>query len=184
MKYDSGAISVKESGVTLAEYLALAMIYHNAKEVGIAIQDFVYEDLLKKNFIKIDEVTQTWTLDEKGREIFEPTNNNYERFITTFPTRVKNPSGETRVLSPASISSQSAKKLYRKWKTVTKGKNSYQQHIIRCLEEEVKYRERMNSLYWMRNIETWLDNFTWEDYEYLLDEKEEQIPGRKGEIKL
>jgi len=184
MKYDNGTIAVKESGVSVAEYLALGLIYHNASERGLVIESFVYDELNEKGFIEIDSITKTWTLSRKGRELFEPSNNNYERFITTFPTRVKNQLGETRILSPASIEAQAAKKIYKKWKTVTKGKDSYQKHIIRCLEAEIKFRENTGNLYWMRNIETWLENFTWEDYEYLLDEEEQVNLSRKGEIKL
>jgi hypothetical protein len=89
-----------------------------------------------------------------------------------------------RVLSPASPSSLAGKKIKRKWCAITKNSIEKQELILNCLKAEVELRRKENNLYWMRNIETWLNKVTWEDYQYLLEEPKEEIKGFMNEIRL
>ena len=176
MELRIGVDEIKDWGLLVAEYLVLFQIYHNANIKHLTIDSEVYENLEKREYMRKRE--DTWVLLGKGLDIFEPKEDLFDTFIQTFPTRVQVGIGETRVLSPASSDTSSGKKLRRKWNHITKGKPDTQQHIIRCLEKEVQLREREGKLMWMRSIEPWLNNYTWEDYEYLLSETIEPVNSR------
>jgi hypothetical protein len=57
-----------------------------------------------------------------------------------------------------------------------------QEHIIECLLAEIELRKKANNLQFMRNIETWLNNGTWEDYSFYITEKNK--PKSSNEIRL
>jgi hypothetical protein len=123
---------------------------------------------------------------ENGITVFEPSGGLFEEFIKLFPTRVSNMNGESRVLSPASMKSVVGTKMKSKFYRITKNREEFQKHVIKCLECELNLRKKEGSLYWMRNMEAWLNKATWEDYEYLLEKpiKKESEGFKVNEIRL
>jgi hypothetical protein len=159
---------LKERGLLVAEYLVLFQLYYYVNIKHLTIDEEIYKSLEDKNYIRQRE--DSWVLLDVALDLFEPREDMFTKFIEAFPTRAHNKTGETRVLSPASSTTNAGKKLQKKWISLTKGKPELQEHIIKCLEKEVELREKDGNLYYMRNVETWLNNYTWESYEYLLTE--------------
>jgi hypothetical protein len=176
---------LKKIGITLTQYLFLWGLYNNVKVKYLDIQQEAIDKLLEQSYIAKIKDKDEYLLTDKGLLVFEPENGIYEEFVKIFPTRVSNMAGETRVLSPASTDSLVGKKLKRKWYNITKNNTEFERHIIRCLQEELNLRKKEGSLYWTRNMETWLNKATWEDYQYLLEKQTSLNPGLKvGEIRL
>lgn len=175
---------LKERGLCLVEYLVLWSVYNHVLIKYLSeLPDSVYDALIAKGLIKKKD--EWYIPTEDGSSIFEPSDGTFEEFIESFPTRAVNTiTGEVRVLSPASPTSALAKKLRKKWYAITKKDKKIQEHIINCLKCEVDLRKKTNSLHYMRNIETWINKATWEDYEYLLRENKSENVGRVNEIKL
>lgn len=176
---------LKKIKLSLTQYIYLWQIYNHVKVKHLDIQEEAITDLLKDGWIgKIKGKENEHGLTEKGIEVFEPSGGIYDKFIALFPTRVSNQMGVTRVLSPVDPNSLSGKKIKRKWYSITKNKQEIEEHILKCLEKEVELRKKDGSLYWMRNVETWLNRATWEDYEYLLETKKEETVTSSNVIKI
>ena len=175
--------SLKKIGITLSQYLMLWGLYNQVRIKYFVLSDDGLKDLSEKEYIGLNG--DVWLLTRKGIEVFEPPTGIFDEFLKTFPVRVKDASGIVRVLSPESPDTLSGQKLRRKWHAITKTNVELQNHIVKCLKEEVGLRKKEGNLYWMRNAETWLNKATWEDYEYLLGKPKEKENGHKiGEIKL
>jgi len=171
MEFSCNIDELDEMGLTFTEYLILFSIYNQVIYKNIQINEKVYEKLENKGYI--EKEGDNYLLLEKGFDFFAPKDDLFEEFITIFPTRVVVPlNGSVRILSPASANTVAGKKLRKKWDTTTKGKIKFQRHVIDCLKAEIENRTATNNLQWMRNAETWLNNGTWEDYAYLLQEPE------------
>jgi len=175
---------LKKINLTLTQYLILWAIYNKVEIIKyLIIDETAIEDLKKRAFI-FDKEDGKRILTSLGLEVFEPTSVLFDEFIKTFPTRVTNQAGVVRVLSPASSSSLAGQKIKRKWCAITKNNTEKQELLLNCLKAEVELRRKENNLYWMRNIETWLNKVTWEDYQYLLEEPKEETKGFMNEIRL
>lgn len=171
MEFSCNLDELDEKGLTFTEYLILFKLYNYMEYRNISINESVYELLSSKGYIKKDnEDVLGWVLTEKGEAFFDGAPELFDEFIELFPTRVTDNTGVVRVLSPASADTVQGKKLRKKWITITKNNYDKQKHIIDVLRKEVEYRSKTNKLSWMRNAETWLNNGTWEDFEFLLDE--------------
>lgn len=177
MEFSCNIDELSELGLTFTEYLILFSIYNQVVYRNIQINEKVYDKLEEKSYIRKEK--DRYELTDKGFDFFVPSENLFKEFIETFPTRVSDPvSGSVRILSPAKFETVAGKKLKKKWDSVTKGKIENQKHILECLKAEIHHRTTTNSLQWMRNAETWLNNGTWEDFEYLLDKTTRILPSK------
>lgn len=168
MEFHCNLEDLEAVGLTFTEYLVLFGIYNMVVYRNIDINEKVYDSLVKKDYIYKED--KDWKLSDKGFDFFAPKDLLFEKFIETFPTRVVDPiSGAVRVLSPAGSNTIAGNKFRKKWDSLTKGNAQLQEHIIKCLEAEIRIRKNAGNLQFMRNIETWLNNGTWEDYEYAID---------------
>lgn len=176
---------LKKIGITLTQYLLSWGLYNNLRVRFLDIHQEGIDDLLEKGYIAKLKDKDEYVLTERGILLFEPEGGIYELFLKEFPTRVNDQTGRSRVLSPVDAKSLSGEKIKRKWYSITKNKNELEEHILSCLKQEVVLRKREGSLFYMRNIETWLNKATWEDYEYLLEQPIKEKTGSKvNEIKL
>jgi hypothetical protein len=177
-----------DRNMCLTQYLIMWGLYYERAIRGLLVTDEIYETLLKREFIV--PIGSKYSLTDKGRAVFETVSNEddiFDEFLEVFPTRVTDATGLTRTLSPASSSSILGRKMKVKWRTITKNKLEIQKHIIACLQAEVNMRKSTGALYWMRNMEAWLNKGTWQDYEYLLTDtlRDNSVSTRRvGEIEL
>jgi hypothetical protein len=175
---------LKNKGLTLTQYIYLWGLYNQVKVKYLDVQEEALSNLIDRYYITKNG--NEYILLDNSIELFEPSGGLFDEFIKTFPTRVKNINGETRILSPASFKSAVGQKMKKKWHSITKNNIELQTKLLACLKEEIKMREKEGSLYWMRGIEPWLNKATWEDYEYLLDgvKKQESTGFKPSEIRL
>ena len=77
--------------------------------------------------------------------------------------------GAVRILRAKDPSSKAnAKPKSRYLKYIGKDKKKHE-HVIECLQRELLLRKRGNNLGFMQQLETWINNHTWEKYSDLSD---------------
>jgi len=175
---------LEKKNLSLTQYLFILGLYH---QVDLKLLDIPEErliDLIIRHYIS--KSGKEYTLLTPAKELFEQSSGIFDEFLKLFPTRVSNQNGETRILSPAGVDTIAGKKMKDKFYRITKNKVEFQKHILICLEREVQLRKKEGNLFWMRNVESWLNKATWEDYEYLLEQpkKEESSGFKVNEIRL
>lgn len=100
-------------------------------------------------------------------------------FFSTFPLKVSS-KGTTRPLRAQDPSSKNALEARSKYKARVKTKAAHR-HVMACLEAELDQKRRSNSLGFMQNILTWLNQSTWQLSEYLLKNEQPKVIQKHGE---
>lgn len=174
----------KKHKVGFIEYLYLISIFWNTAWKHVVFSDELKQKMLDKGFVERNE-DDIIVLTEKGNAIFVPEESLFEEFLNTFPTRVTDAQGKPRVLSPARITAGGAQRLFKDWYNITKNDKLKERHIIACLKAEVNLRKNTGNLFYMRTAESWLEKATWEDYEYLLrDDDNNPKPSTSRDLRL
>jgi hypothetical protein len=96
-------------------------------------------------------VTETALRTFKGKGYFE-------EFYMAYPVSVVRPDGKRESLRTDKKRSQT------KYNRLAKRKDVHE-HIMKCLEYEVKERTQNNSLMYMKKMPNWLGSETWREYE-------------------
>lgn len=169
---------LKNQELNINEYLALLKLYKN-KDLPYNIGQEEITSLVDSGYIhEKDEGNYGFTM--KVFVLFrdQPEDDLFEEFYGLFPHKV--PDGgsgyrPTSTTDPHGISGKRTKKI---WDRVV-GKNVERQlHVIRCLRVELKYRFMKNTLMYLNNIDTWLRQAKWEEWEYLVaQEKQSENQG-------
>jgi hypothetical protein len=87
----------------------------------------------------------------------------FAELCEVYPFKVRTASQGVRVLRAKDPKAKSNKKARKKYFAVTKGRTSIHNYIIECLKEQLKILG--DNISYMQNLETWLNNYTWEKYE-------------------
>jgi len=88
----------------------------------------------------------------------------FKEFLEAFPLKVIRTDGTVDYLR---TDQSKARMLYL---ANTRGKKSIHDHILKCLKQEVKYRESNGSLPFMKRMTSWLNSSEWESYEDQIDD--------------
>ena len=86
----------------------------------------------------------------------------FDELISTYPNRVHT-STDTRVLCAADPKAKTNSKAKKRYKLVVGHKLHLHNRIIKLLKVQLKMQE--DNLGYMQNLETWINNHTWEKYE-------------------
>jgi len=93
--------------------------------------------------------------------------NNYDvmfaELIDTYPMKVQSPTRGVRILHAKDPNAKANDKAKRKYKKIIKTNKNTHDHIIKCLKIQLDVDK--DNLGYMQNLETWLNNHTWEKYE-------------------
>ena len=87
----------------------------------------------------------------------------FTELIDIYPMKVTSNRGNVRILHANDPMAKANNKAKNKYKKITKNKKVMHEHIIKCLSVQLK----TDDLSYMQNLETWLNNHTWEKYEEL-----------------
>jgi hypothetical protein len=98
----------------------------------------------------------------------------------TYPIKVSNGSGGTRALRPTTHKSALTKKMKKKYEKKVKTK-AVHEHIMRCLQAELWMRRKSNTLQFMQQLDVYLNQESWYNYEYLLEMSNEQKTNNYGQ---
>ena len=142
-------------------YLTFRKGYSYLDELPLNID---WKNLEDKGYITI-ETLGTQTVTNKFTQLFS---NNFDtmfaELISIYPNRVHT-STSTRVLCAADPKAKTNLKAKKRYKLVVGNKLHVHNRIIKLLKVQLKMQE--DSLGYMQNLETWINNHTWEKYENL-----------------
>ena len=124
------------------------------------------EKLQKDGFVKIGETPDTHIVRQEFIDLFL---SNYDQMfaelVGTYPMKVNSPGRGIRVLHAKDPDAKANEKNRKRYKKIVDGKPYKHKHIMTCLNNQLKV-ERDN-LGYLQNLETWINNHTWEKYENL-----------------
>lgn len=138
------------------EYIAL-----HCKHKSIDITETLDESV-NYNFLRIEGwLDDEYELTNKWLDLFAANFDDlFKELIETYPAIVESPGRGKRVLhakDPGALSNMKAKNKYRK---ITGEKVNVHKRIMKLLNVQLS----QGNLGYLQNLETWLNNYTWEKY--------------------
>ena len=144
-------------------YLTLRKGYSYLDELTLNID---WKNLENKEYITI-ETLGTHTVTDKFRQLFS---NNFdamfEELISVYPSKVSSSNG-VRVLHAVDPKAKSNLKARNRYKKVVGNKLHVHNKIMKLLKVQLNIQQ--DNLAYLQNLETWINNHTWEKYENLDD---------------
>ena len=153
------------------DYLSLHLLFAGKTAYQIAITSLVSKDFIKisDNFdYEFDNDFNNVFLKSSSMDLFRNEKDLFLEFLVKFP--IKTPSG--RILSPVNDDTILGKKIRKKWNILFRGNATKEKKAIAVLEAELQWRKDTNSLEFMNNAYTWLNQGNFESYAYLIEKKE------------
>jgi len=156
---------LKTTGLSPDEYVALYLVFRKG-------YTYLQETRLEVNWAQLqdDGYIVDWTesdleVTDKYKNLFS---NNFEamfaELISVYPNRVTVKT-QIRVLCATDPKAKTNAKAKLRYKNVVGKKLHLHNKIIKALKVQLKVQE--DSLGYMQNLETWINNHTWEKYENL-----------------
>ena len=87
----------------------------------------------------------------------------FEELVELYPFKVGSPGRGDRILRAKDPNAVSNKKAKIKYKRLVDGRPHVHKYIIKCLQIQLQHEK--GNLGYMQNLETWINNHTWEKYE-------------------
>jgi hypothetical protein len=156
------------------------------KEVGMSPDDFTYlylvykkgnkynpqlnlkpnlDKLQEEGYIKLGDTKENHVIRHKFLDLFlADFDKMFNELMLTYPMKVNSDKG-VRILHAKDPNSKSNQKAKARYKRIVDGKPHVHKKIIACLNTQLKLER--NNLGYMQNLETWINNHTWEKYENL-----------------
>lgn len=152
-------------------------VLHKARDLGISPDDYCYlflrvnnqelegylldwssSRLEEKGFIKV--TSEDIILREKALDLFFPKGDLFLTFWSVFPIKVPSSFGY-RMLKSKGLDTKDAEVCRKKFEKLPVNDKSI---VIKALEKELDMRRAANTLPYMQNCETWLNQRTYEKY--------------------
>jgi len=154
-------------GLTPNQYVYLALLYSQGDIVAkmlVNLADEEYKYLLEQDYITYDNKKRVQIL-AKGDRLFHPQEEEddlFSEFYKAFPRKVPDGKGGIRVLRAENLDSKDAETCRRKYNNIVKGDKKLHKKILGALKTELRIKK--NSLQFMNNLETWLNQRVYEKY--------------------
>lgn len=142
----------------------LALLYHQLPANLAPLEDEEFDDLVQKDYLSV--VFQTVELTDKGRNLFETTSSfidtAFKELYELYPRHVPDGRGGYRVLRAKALDSEDAKVCKKKYESAIKNDKKLHDKVIKGLRIELYMRK--NSMTYMNNLQTWINQRAWEKY--------------------
>jgi hypothetical protein len=159
---------LKQLGLTADEYVFLILTYR--KE---SLEDLkLIVDLTKlqeAGYIKIGEEDVVHLREGFLQYIASPFDRMWHGLLSTYPLKVY-ANGTTRILRAKDPDSKANQKSKLKYQKIVGTDVTKHEHIMKCLNRELQLRKQGNGLAFMQQLETWLNNHSWEKYSDLSED--------------
>ena len=100
----------------------------------------------------------------------------FAELISTYPMKVMTTDRGVRVLHAKDPDSKANARCKAKYRKIVGDKLYKHKHIMKCLDTQLTMER--NNLAYMQNLETWINNHTWEKYENLDENDTKQQTNR------
>ena len=167
MKVDIDFEILQATQMSADDFLYLYLIYK---------QEYTYlpnlnlkpnlDRLQAEGYIKLGETSDQHFIRQEFIDLFSSSfDQMFAELIGTYPLKVNSPGRGVRVLHAKDPNAKSNLKCKLRYKKIVGGKLYKHKSIIKCLNNQLQL-ERDN-LGYLQNLETWINNHTWEKYENL-----------------
>lgn len=158
-----------KSGLPLSAYIYIGMLINCGVKIAdkyAPISDTLSTALVKEGYLQIINASLAPT--KKALDIFIINQDDFDKYFeelyNNFPRKVVSNSGQIRVLRADKLDSQDAKKCRMKYFKVLSEGNVDHQEVMKGLFNEMRTRGT-NNLFYMNNLETWINQRVWEKYQ-------------------
>ena len=151
---------LKTTSLSPDEYVALYLVFRKGytylEELNLNID---WTNLERKGYVKNELVT------DKFKSLFS---NNFDlmfsELISVYPNKVSTSTG-VRVLHAVDPKAKANLKAKNRYKRIVSNRLHVHNRIMKLLKVQLKIQE--DNLAYLQNLETWINNHTWEKYENL-----------------
>ena len=124
------------------------------------------EQLQTDGYIKLGQTPESHTIRQDFIDLFvSDFDQMFAELVSTYPMKVDSPGRGIRILHAKDPDAKANDKCRNRYKKIINNKPYKHKHIMKCLNMQLKV-ERDN-LGFLQNLETWINNHTWEKYENL-----------------
>lgn len=124
------------------------------------------EELQKDGYIKLGNTPGDHTIRQEFIDIFISNfDQMFAELISTYPMKVNSPGRGIRILHAKDPDAKANEKNKSRYKKIVNNKTYKHRHIINCLNKQLIIEK--DNLGYLQNLETWINNHTWEKYENL-----------------
>lgn len=149
---------VRDLEISPDDYVYMFLKAHNQSTDGYVL-DWSSSRLEEKGYLKI--TSEDIILRQKALDLFFKQNDLFALFWSKYPVKVPNSNGPGyRMLKSKDLDTKQAETCRKKFEKLPHNKEL----IIKCLEKELDYRRSNGSFPYMQNVETWLNQRTYEKF--------------------
>ena len=173
MKIEIDFELLRSTQLSADEYLYLYIIYRKGFNYLTQLNlKPNLEKLQRENYIKLGQTPDTHTIRQEFIDLFSCNfDSMFAELISNYPMKVHSPNRGVRILHAKDPDAKANEKNKKRYKKIVYNKPYKHRHIMNCLDKQLTI-ERDNLAY-LQNLETWINNHTWEKYENL-DENDTQ----------
>ena len=163
---------LKKFGISADDFLYLYLLHAKADYVGKELDlKPNLQDLQTKGLIKLGDKPSEHTVRHEFLTIVEDDfDRMWSELVSHFPLKVMGASGlrMLRARDANAKTNQKSRRAYEKYVGKDKTKHDY---VMKCLKNELVHRKLTKSLGYMQQLQTWVNNHTWEKYDTIDNEK-------------
>tara|TARA_Y100001963_G_scaffold114089_1_gene158137 strand:+ start:1878 stop:2426 length:549 start_codon:yes stop_codon:yes gene_type:complete len=123
------------------------------------------DELQKKSYIKLGETAEQHVIRQEFIDLFS---NDFDQMfaelVSTYPMKVSSNRG-VRILHAKDPDAKSNEKCKNRYRKIVGNKLYKHKYIMKCLDNQLRIDR--DKLAYLQNLETWINNHTWEKYENL-----------------
>ena len=169
---------LKQTKMSADDFLYLYLLYRKEYEYIPNLNLKPNLDRLQTDgYIKLGETFDQHFIRQEFIDLFSSDfDQMFAELIGTYPIKVTTSNRGIRVLHAKDPNATTNLKCKLRYKKIVGGKLYKHKHIMKCLDNQLRI-ERDN-LQYLQNLETWINNHTWEKYENLDENDTGEIKSR------
>ena len=169
---------LEQTGMSADDFLYLYIIH---KESYTYLNNLNLKPNLEKlqedGYIKLGETPDQHFIRQEFIDLFSSNfDQMFAELIATYPMKVMAPDRGIRVLHARDSDSKANAKSKARYEKIVGDKLYKHKHIMKCLDTQLTVDK--DKLAYMQNLETWINNHTWEKYENLDEHDTKQKTNR------
>ena len=158
---------LKETKMSADDYIYLYIIYRKGfNYLNILNLKPNVEQLQRNGYIKLGEAPENHMIKQNFIDLFvSDFDQMFAQLVSTYPMKVNSPGRGVRILHAKDPDAKANDKCRNRYKKIINNKPYKHKHIMKCLNTQLKMEQ--DNLGFLQNLETWINNHTWEKYENL-----------------
>ena len=158
---------LEQTGMSADDFLYLYIVYRKGFNYlnNLNLRPNL-ENLQEKSYIKLGETPEKHVIRQEFIDLFSSNfDQMFAELVGTYPMKVNAPNRGIRILHAKDPDAKANEKARNRYKKVIGTKFYKHRHIINCLNIQLIIER--DKLAFLQNLETWINNHTWEKYENL-----------------